>query len=89
MLVFAFGLSLVTGVLFGLAPALQATRRELREGVSEGGRNVLVRRERLRGALVTTEVGAGLVLLTGAGLLVKSFVRMRAVNPDSMRLILL
>lgn len=81
VLAFALGLSLVTGVLFGLAPALQATRRELREGVSEGGRNVLVRRERLRGALVTAEIALALVLLTGAGLLVKSFVRMRAVNP--------
>jgi predicted permease len=80
VLAFTFGLSLATGLVFGLAPALQLTRRELREGVSEGGRSVLLRRERLRGALVTAEIALALVLLTGAGLLVKSFVRMRAVN---------
>ena len=56
---FTFGLSLVTGLVFGLAPALQATRRELREGVNEGGRSILVRRERLRGTLVTAEDCSG------------------------------
>jgi putative ABC transport system permease protein len=81
VLAFTFGLSLVTGLIFGLAPALNATRRELREGVSEGGRSVTGRHERLRGALVIAEVALALVLLTGAGLLVKSFVRMRSVNP--------
>jgi predicted permease len=81
VLIFTIGLSLLTGVVFGLAPALQATRRELREGVTEGGRSVLGRREWLRGALVSAEIALALILLTGAGLLVKSFLRMRAVNP--------
>jgi len=81
VLFFAIGLALVTGLIFGLAPALQATRRELREGVTEGGRNVLVRRERLRGALVIAEIALALILLAGAGLLVKSFLQLRAVNP--------
>jgi predicted permease len=81
VLVFTLSLSLVTGLIFGLAPALHITRRELRDGVSEGGRSVTGRHERLRGALVTAEIALALVLLTGAGLLVKSFVRMRSVDP--------
>ena len=81
VLLFTFGLSMVTGLVFGLAPALQATRRELREGITEGGRSVVARRERLRGALVSEEVALALILLTGAGLLVRSFLQMRAVNP--------
>ena len=81
VLMFTFGLCLVTGLLFGLAPALQATRRELRETVSEGARNIAGRHERLRGVLVTAEIALALVLLTGAGLLVRSFLRIRSVNP--------
>ncbi len=81
VLAFTFCLSLVTGLVFGLAPALQVTRRELREAASEGGRNVTGRHEKLRGALVTAEIALALVLLTGAGLLVRSFLRMRSVNP--------
>lgn len=81
VLAFAFALSLVTGLVFGLIPSLQVTRRELREGLSEGGRNVLLRREGLRSALVVVEIALALVLLTGAGLLAKSFLRMRAINP--------
>jgi putative ABC transport system permease protein len=81
VLLFALLLALVMGVCLGLAPALGATRRALREGVSEGGRNRLVRRERLRGFLVVVELASALILLSGAGLLVKSFLQMRAVNP--------
>jgi putative ABC transport system permease protein len=81
VLAFTFGLSLVTGLVFGLAPALQATRRELREAVSEGGRTVTARHERLRGALVMAEIALALVLLTGAGLLVRSFLQIRSVDP--------
>jgi putative ABC transport system permease protein len=81
VLAFALGLSLITGILFGLAPALELTRRELRERINEGARNVTGRHERLRGALVIAEIALAIVLLTGAGLLVKSFLRMRSVNP--------
>lgn len=81
VLMFTFSLCLVTGLVFGLAPALQATRRQLREAVSEGGRSVTARHEKLRGALVMTEIALAIVLLTGAGLLVRSFLRMRSVNP--------
>ena len=77
---FAFGLSLATGVLFGLAPALQATGRDLRQGVSEGRRNFSPRRERLRSGLVIFEIALSLILLAGAGLLVRSFLRMRAAD---------
>ncbi len=78
---FTLGLSLVTGLVFGLAPALQATRRQLREEVSEAGRSITARHERLRSVLVTAEIALAVVLLTGAGLLVSSFLRMRSVNP--------
>ncbi len=81
VLAFTFGLSLLTGLIFGLAPALRATRRELREGISEGGRNLSIRSDRLRAALVTIEIALALVLLAGAGLLLRSFLRMHAVNP--------
>ena len=81
VLTFTIALSLLTGIVFGLAPALQATRRELREGVTEGGRSVLGRREWVRGAFVSAEIALALILLTGAGLLVKSFLQMRSVNP--------
>lgn len=81
VLTFTFGLSLVTGLIFGLAPALQTTRRQLREAVNEGGRSTTGRHETLRGLLVTTEVALALVLLMGTGLLLRSFLRMRSVNP--------
>jgi putative ABC transport system permease protein len=80
VLLFAISLAVVTGVVFGLAPAIQSTRRELREGINEGGRSVLVKHERLRGALVIAEIALALVLLTGAGLLVRSFLQMRSVD---------
>ena len=78
---FALGLGAVTGILFGLLPAVQATRRELRNFLSQAGRAVTGRSEGLRSALVISEIALTLVLLTGAGLLLKSFLRMRAVDP--------
>ena len=80
MLAFAFCLSVVTGLIFGLAPAISATRRELREAANEGGRSVTPH-QNLRGILVTAEIALALVLLTGAGLLIRSFLEMRSVNP--------
>ncbi len=81
VLAFTFCLSLVTGLVFGLLPALQATRRHLRPTMSEGGRGITGRHEQLRGVLVAGEIALALVLLTGAGLLVRSFLRMRSVDP--------
>ena len=74
VLAFTFGLSLVTGVAFGLAPAFQGTQRMLRQSLSRA-------RGGLRGPLVVAEIALSLVLLAGAGLLTKSFLRLRAVDP--------
>jgi predicted permease len=77
---FALALSLVTGIVFGLAPALGITRRRLGGSLLPGGRGSLAGQERLRAALVVGEIALALVLLTGAGLMLKSFLRLRAVD---------
>ncbi len=81
VLAFTFGVALLTGIAFGLAPAFQATRNPLRAGLNAGGRTNTARSEGLRSVLVVLEIAMALVLLTGAGLMLKSFVRMRSVNP--------
>ncbi|HEV2206397.1 MAG TPA: ABC transporter permease [Candidatus Acidoferrales bacterium] len=83
VLLFALAVSVVTGILFGLAPAVAATRSDLAEGLKEGAQAASpgVRRGRLRGALAVAEVSLALVLLIGAGLLIKSFYRLLEVNP--------
>ena len=82
--VFGFTLivSLVTGVLFGLTPALQSSRPDLNEALKEGSRGSTegARRNRLRSALVVTEVALTLVLMVGAGLMLKSFYRLSHVD---------
>jgi putative ABC transport system permease protein len=72
-----------TGILFGLIPAFVSAKPELTEALKEGGRGSTVggRRNRIRNALVVTEIALALVLLVGAGLLMKSFVRLQNVNP--------
>ena len=68
--------------MFGLVPALQASRFDLRKSLHEGGRGADgAVRERVRGWLVATEVALALVLLTTAGLMVRSFLRVQAVQP--------
>jgi putative ABC transport system permease protein len=81
VLAYTFGISVITGIVFGSAPAFQATRRDARESLSQAGRSVTGGHERLRGALTVSEIALALVLLTGAGLLLKSFLRLQAVNP--------
>jgi putative ABC transport system permease protein len=81
VLAFTLGVSLLTGIVFGLAPALHATRRNLGASSLQGTRTASGRHEGLRSALVVSEIALALVLLTGAGLMLKSFLRMRAVNP--------
>jgi putative ABC transport system permease protein len=79
---FAAFIALVTGVVFGLVPALQASRFDLRKSLHEGGRGADgAVRERVRGGLVATEVALALVLLTAAGLMFRSFLRVQAVQP--------
>lgn len=86
VLVFTFGVAILTGIVFGLAPALRASRVDLTANLKAGGKGSLsgglsVRHDKLRGALVIAELAISLPLLVGAGLLVRSFVRLANVPP--------
>jgi putative ABC transport system permease protein len=82
VLLFALLLSIATGILFGLAPALDVSRTDLHEGLKEGARAPESGgRKGLRDALVIAELALAVVLLAGAGLLSKSFVRLMSVAP--------
>jgi putative ABC transport system permease protein len=79
---FTLVISLLTGVIFGLAPAFEATRLNLSESLKEGGKSAGgMRAQRLRNFLVVLEVALALVLLIGAGLLIRSFGRLQGVDP--------
>ena len=80
---FTFLVSLLTGVIFGLIPAFDAARFNLTESLKEGGKNIggSLRSHRLRSSLVIAEVALALVLLVGAGLLIRSFARLQGVDP--------
>ncbi len=77
---YSFGLALVTGFLFGLAPALQQWRSDPHDALQEGGRGSRAdARGRLRQVLVVAEIAMALVVLTGAGLLIRSFAALERV----------
>jgi putative ABC transport system permease protein len=79
-LAFALGVSLVTGIAFGLVPALRASRASLHTRLTASSRGVSSRDGRVRSALVLVEIALALVLLAGAGLMLQSFRRMRHVD---------
>ena len=84
VLLFTLGLSVLTGIVFGLAPALQGSKTDLNEALKEGGRGGGgggPRRSRARAVLVVAEVALALVLLAGAGLMLRSFERLQAIDP--------
>jgi len=81
VLIFSLALSALTGVIFGIAPALLAAHTDVQEGLKQGARGSTDGRGRLRGALVVVEVAFALVLLGGAGLLARSFMRLTHVDP--------
>jgi len=83
VLAFTAALSVVTGIVFGLLPALQLSKTDLNESLKEGTRSASGGRARrhLRSALVIAEVSLSLVLLIGAGLAIRSFLKLSHVNP--------
>jgi predicted permease len=87
VLAFTFAVALATGILFGLAPVWRAMKVDLNTSLKSGGRSgqtdggFRLSRHRLRGLLVVSELALSLLLLIGAGLLIRSFVRLQSVPP--------
>jgi putative ABC transport system permease protein len=87
VLVFTLGVSLATGILFGVAPVWRAIKVDLNTSLKAGGRSgqsdggLYLKRRSLRGLLVVSELTLSLMLLIGAGLLIRSFVRLQSVPP--------
>ncbi|MCW5970731.1 MAG: ABC transporter permease [Blastocatellales bacterium] len=80
---FTLGVSLATGMIFGLAPALHATRIELNEALKESGRSAGLGRRggRLRSTVIVAEIALTMIMLVVAGLMIRSFVKLQGVDP--------
>jgi putative ABC transport system permease protein len=83
VILFTVAISVLTGLMFGAIPAVQMTGGSLAQSLKEGGRGTIAARgsARMRSILVVTEMALALMLLAGAGLLIKSFGRLQAVDP--------
>jgi predicted permease len=81
VLLFSLGVSLLAGIVFGLAPALKISRVNLQEVLRQAGRGAAGARHRLQGLFVAAEVALALVLLIGAGLMLRTFAALWRVNP--------
>ncbi len=79
--VFTALLSVLTGIFFGVVPAIQGSKPDLTEALKEGGRGSTSARHKARSVLVVAEVALALVLLIGAGLMIKSFSRLQSTDP--------
>ena len=81
VLLFTLGISALTGILFGLAPALRLLRPDLQETLKSGGRGASGARRRTQSVFVAAEIGMALVLLIGAGLMIRSLQALWAIDP--------
>lgn len=81
VLAFAFGISILTGIVFGLIPAIKTAGGDVNETLKEGGRGGSGTRHRTQGAIVVLEMAIALVLLAGAGLMIRSLAKLWSVNP--------
>jgi predicted permease len=81
VLLFAFGLSIAVGILFALLPAFKYGNTDVQAGLREGGRGSTASHQRTQSALVVAQIALALVLLSGAGLLFRSMMKLWAVNP--------
>jgi len=81
VLVFTLAASMLAGVIFGLAPALKTSRPDLQETLKESGRGASGARHRAQGVLVVSEMAMALILLVGAGLMIRSLFGLWKVNP--------
>ena len=81
VLLFSLGVSLLAGIVFGLAPALKTSRTNLQEVLRQAGRGSAGARHRLQGLFVAAEVALAIVLLIGAGLMLRTFAALWKVNP--------
>jgi len=81
VLLFTLSITLLTGILFGLVPALKVSVENVANGLKEGGRGISGTRHRIQRVLVVAEMAMALVLLTGAGLMIRSLMRLWNIDP--------